>query len=198
MIENLLNIRRGLMFILSQLRYIDETKPGKPYIEKDLNGGVIGYEITTGFTTTYSELVDTEFLPFDGKDFDMHIYAKFSYSNQTYEYPTLISCMDSSSPWPGIVIRYEYNELYIIVNGDNNSKNYYRIRTDSSSNVNIDITYRNGVMSITNNGSTIVSNLSVQINLDNISLTLGSELDENGNITRIGIATFYEFYIKKI
>lgn len=186
------------MFMLSQLKYIDDTKPGKPEIEKDMDGVIINYDITESFTSSSSELVDTEFLPFDGKNFEMHILAKFKRSDQTNEYPTLISCMDNVSPWPGIVIRYEYNELYIIVNGSNNSRNYYKTTTDTNGNVDIKIIYKDGVINITNNGSTIVSNLSVQINLDNISLTLGGEKNENGEVTRVGVATFYEFYIKKM
>lgn len=173
---------------------IDPDKPGKPEIDTDTSGEVISYENTEEVTaTTAGTSIDTEFIPFDGKNWTMHINALFQYSDQTEDFPTLLSCMSNASPWPGIVIRYEGSQLYIIANDSSGTKHYYTTSTDSSGKVDITITYTNSTITITNNSSTVASGVSLAVSLSNLSLTL---LADTGN-QRYGIGTIYEFSIKK-
>lgn len=179
-------LHRRLMLILGASgSHIDTDKPGKPEIKTDDSGNIISYENTEEVSvTTAGTSIDTEFVPFDGTDWTMHIYANFPSSSQTESFPTLLSCMSTSSPWPGITIRYETysstSTLYIICNDDSGNKHYYTISTDSSSNIDITMTYTNNTITIVNNSTTVASSVSLSISLADLSLTLLADVGDSG------------------
>lgn len=195
---DLLLHRRMMMVIGMAGSHTHPDMPGIPDIETDPDtGDIISYENTEEMTvTTAGTSVDTEFIPFDGTDWTMHIYAHFQYSEQTETYPTLLSCMQTSSPWPGITIRYESSQLYIICNDSSGNKHYYTISADSSGNVDITMTYTNNTITIVNNSTTVASSVSLSVSLSDLSLTLLADVGDSGP-QRYGIGTIYEFSIKK-
>lgn len=193
-------LRRRFMLNMSN-KHIDPDIPGEPEITTDpTTGEVIEYENTTETTvSTAGTSIDTNFVPFNGKDWTMHIYAHFQYSEQTSEYPTLLCCMKNASPWPGITIRYESSTtLYIICNDDSGNKHYYTSSADSSGNIDITMTYSNNAITVVCNSSTLATSQSLSIDLSDLSLTLLADVDStSGEARRYGIGTIYQFSIKK-
>lgn len=171
--------------------------PGKPLVKTDESGNITSYQNTQEVSVTTADTeIDTEFLCFDGKDWEMHIYAHFQASEQTSTYPTLLCCMQDSSPWPGITIRYEGTSFIIIFNDGAGTNHYYYQSPDDDGNVDIYITYKDNVANGTLNGTQFMTDVTMSsMDLSSLQLSL---MADTGSAKRYGIGTIYEFYIRKL
>lgn len=172
-----------------------EEDLGKPKVTKDASGNVTSYEFTdTSGTSTNgsSNKFDTGVIVFDGKDFTVNLYATFSQSaNQNIYYPTILSAMDENAPYYGFIIRWEYEQLFFVV-----ESNHYKMYVDSSNRINVTITYKAKTLTVTNNNTTVCS-FTYDKSINDLKFTLGCTYDENRNPMRYAIATVYNFSIDK-
>lgn len=168
--------------------------PGNPTIIKDENGDTISYELHESVDLGGSANIDTGFIPFDGKDFYIHLKANFPIppSSGTRIFPTILNAMEEVEPYNGFIIRrdpvYSNNILFV------HQSNIFTISYTED----FDVT-------ITKQGSNLIvqgaaDNISIPVNYEILGLTVvvGSSIDSRGNPWRYADCTIYEFKVNKL
>lgn len=191
----------------------------------DENGDpqVTGYLIDTSTNTgggmdSENNGIDTGFVPFDGlaKSWEMNIKAYFKQTEQP-TYPgtsvnyntapcTLVNLMLEDQPWPGIVLRYQWdvsseNRLRLI--SDGNGAHHTVITQPSDNIINLRVTYSNKTITITNKWTdTIIESYAYDFdnfNMGNTTVRVFASFDPSTNQEfRRGVGTIYEFSILQI
>lgn len=138
--------------------------------------------------------IDTRFVPFDGKNFEMTLKAKFTYADNPGDsgYPTLLNALEEISPYNGFLIRYEGSTLYFV-----HKSAHYNLSLDSNDYLNLTVTLKDGTLTVTNNSSQIAT-ITVDYTLKDLTVYLGCSVDSDGNVFRYSKSTIEFFEIKKI
>lgn len=171
--------------------------PGKPTVTA--TNGVVTYYESSEAIDTNTDIVDTGFMAFtDSRNFEMHIKADFPESNQTNN-SVLVDVRDrttGSTNKNNLQIAYSRRTSppVAIINSGGTT---YPINLLNEE-IDITVTYINGVLTIINNNDgTTVYNNTVTISVEGMSVLLGYTLS-NGSVVRQADALIKEFYIVEI
>lgn len=182
--------RNTLQYITKTI--IKEEELGTPSIVIDNHGDVIVYESTEEFSIENNESIDTGFIVFNGKDWTMHLHAKFSYwQNNVVEYPTILNAMEEVEPYYGFIIRYEGSQLYFV-----ERSNHWTLTTDANDEINIYVTYRNGTLTLINNDN-VIATFNIEYSVDKLTFVIGSSIDSDGNPWRYANCVIHEFKVSR-
>ena len=184
-------LRRNLLKYITKT-VIKEEELGTPSVVIDSYGDVIAYESTEEYTIENNESIDTGFIVFNGKDWSMHLHAKFSYwENNTVEYPTILNAMEEVEPYYGFIIRYEGSQLYFV-----ERTNHWTLTADNNDEIDVYITYRDGTVTLINN-SNIIATFNIEYHIDKLTFVIGSSIDSEGNPWRHANCIIYEFKVNR-
>lgn len=180
-------MRRRLLYNIIRL-------PGNPSIVTDESGDIINYEINESVDLGGSTNVDTGFIPFDGRDFYIHLKANFPIppASSSRIFPTILNAMEEVDPYNGFIIRrdpvYSNNILFV------HKSDIFTVSYTED----FDVT-------ITKRGSNLVvegaaENISIRINyeIQGLTIVVGSSIDSRGNPWRYADCTIYEFEVNKL
>lgn len=170
-----------------------DDEVGTPLITTE-DGKITRYEYTEPASFDGKDGQNTNFVPFDGKNFSMTLKAKFTYADNSGStvYPTLLNALEETEPYNGFLIRYEGSVLYFV-----HKSAHYNLSLDSNNYINMTIVLKDKTLTVTNN-STQVASISVDYTIDNLTIILGASMDTDGNIFRPAVATIDTFKIEKI
>lgn len=181
--------------ILAQKRertIIKEDEPGLPTVTVDSTGNILSYESSEEFEITGDSNVDTGFIPFDGKDFEIHLKATFSYYDNMYvEYPTILNAMEETPPYNGFIIRYEGSQLYFV-----HQSAHWTMSVDRNNIIDVYITCSEQSVTVKNNNTSICS-FDIDYNIEGLTVVVGSSVDIDGNPQRYANCTVHEFNVTK-
>lgn len=163
---------------------------------------------TGGGLDIEDDSVDTGLIPFDGSSgWEMYIYAKFPWSeNSGRTYATLVNLMLETSPYPGIVIRYESgSKRQLLIIADGKGQKITRMSEPSDSLYKIRMRYQNKTVYVYNEisgSSDLPESYSYDFDsFDMSSLTarIGSSYDPSTKSAyRFGNCEVYDFTLTKI
>ena len=183
-------MRRLLLQTLKVI--IKDDEPGTPTVTVDPNGNVSSYESNEEFEITGDSNVDTGFIPFDGKDFQIHLKATFSYyNNMSVEYPTILNAMEEVPPYNGFIIRYEGSRLYFVHQSD-----HWTMSTDYNDIIDVYITCSNQTVTVINNNKSVCE-FDIDYNIEGLTIVVGSSVDADGNPQRYANCKVHEFSVTK-
>ena len=176
----------------------DPDIPGAPIVETDSDGKVVYYENTEelSFESGEQKNVDTGFLPFDGHDWTLHLYAHFAWEEQNWNwFATILNALPMNTyPWNGFSINYQGPQLLF-------TKQLYNdmvdMSTDSNGDIDVYITYISGVITVVNNSEEVCS-YTPSYDVSTMTISLGSMVAEDGSKDRYAVCDIYEFYIRRL
>lgn len=185
-------MRRLLLAQLINKVIVKEDEPGTPTVEMDAAGNISSYESSEEFEISDNSNIDTGFIPFDGRDFEIHLKATFAYyDNIQTEYPTILNAMDETPPYNGFIIRYESSQLYFV-----HKSSHWYMSVDSNNVIDVYITCSNQTVSVTSNNSKICE-FDIDYNINGLTVVVGSSIDANGNPQRYANCIVHEFKVNK-
>lgn len=185
-------MRRRSLLSTSQIESHPDL-PGAPKIGTDDSGNVVSYE-TTDEVSLNNSTIDTGFIPFDGKDFYIHLAANFpkpKYS-VTRIFPTILNAMEEAYPWNGFIIRrdprYSNNILFV------HKSDIWTV----SNTEDFDVTIKKIGGNLVVEGAVEEISTVIDYEISGLTITVGSSIDSNGNPWRYADCTIYEFYVNKL
>lgn len=159
-------------------RHIYENKPGKPVVEKDPKGNITSYEITEEVHLEKGHT--TEYVPFEGKHWNCHLRCR--YDDSTVEQSaTILHALgvneSSATGYDGFAVRFEnsagmlYPKLII-----GNKARSIMLQATSDNVLDMNFTYQNKRLTISNNGRQLYSGIQ-DLDRTDITLWIGSDKD---------------------
>lgn len=172
------------------LRKILLGKRPNPYI-KYTNGAVSKYVLKTK-TLSGNENVNTNFKPFNGGNWELHLIAYFP-SSENQRMATILNAMDESNT--------NYNGFCIRKSSSSQTKIYYgesSAALSDTDDLDVTIRYVDGTITVLYGEESL--SFEANYNVENLTILIGSSIDNpaNGTYYRYAIATIKHFSIKSL
>lgn len=186
-------MRRRSLLSISRIESHPDL-PGAPKIGTDESGNVTSYE-TTEEVPLKDSMIDTGFIPFDGKDFYIHLSATFPVPTNiggSRIFPTILNAMEEIEPWNGFIIRrdpvYSNNILFV------HKSDIWTISYTED----FDVTIKKVGSQLVVEGAAEEISITIDYEILGLTITVGSSVDSNGNPWRYADCTIHEFYVNKL